>query len=467
MMLSSAPAGFTLALSRFVVLLQRDAAADAQRESLRALVVGSQEGKVELELRDRQLTLNGRPLPLLLESVDPLIERLRAHRIRSLTVRRNAMAGELVDLGRMLASPPEPDASGAGIGLWNVQVVRWASSEEADDQLAGELAGAPSAEARAAVEQLTAANHADADAAVATVVARLAQAADAGRVADIGLLLPALDEGARQRTDRRKQELCADALVRAATPSVVRQFAHLLPGRTDRGPDLELLARLGDVGAHALIAQLMAAERIDERRAYFDAIVAIRASIPTLIDALGHPQWFVVRNAASLLGEMRAVEADEALAPLLGHRHERVRQASAAALSRLGTARAKRALRLVIHDVLPEIRMHATEAMADKRMASPLAQALDIEPDDEVRVGIIAALGRLGTPAAVQRLIRASEPGGNGADTTPVPIRVAALEALAAARGTSSLPMLRELMADTDSAIRDAARRLIAGVAVQ
>ncbi len=462
MITTSTPVGFTLALSRFVALLQGEVRADEHRESLRALVQGSQEGNVELELRDRQLTLNGRPLPLMLESVDTLIERFRLHRIRSLTVRRNAMSGELADLARMLATPP--DAQGAaGIGLWNVQLVRWTPAEEAGERPWDE----PDIASREAAARLDEAIDETLDVALATVVTLLAEAAEAGRLGDIGALLPALDRGAQQQADRRKQNACETALSRAATPSVVRQFAHLLPVRAERDADLELLRRLGDVGAHALIAQLMAAEDIDERRVYFDAIVTVRESIPTLIDALGHSQWFVVRNAASLLGEMRAVEADEALAPLLGHRHERVRQAAATALSRLATPRAKRALRLAIYDVMPEIRMRAAEAMADNGLASPLAQALDNESDDDVRLGIIAALGRLGTPAAVQRLIRASGPGGNGAGTTPVPIRVAALEALAAARGTNSLPMLRELTADTDHAIRDAARRLIAGVAVQ
>ena len=44
--------------------------------------------------------------------------------------------------------------------------------------------------------------------------------------------------------------------------------------------------------------------------------------------------------------------------------------------------------------------------------------------------------------------------------------RIAALEALTAARGHSAMPTLRQLMNDTEPAVRDAAKRLIATAAL-
>jgi len=47
-----------------------------------------------------------------------------------------------------------------------------------------------------------------------------------------------------------------------------------------------------------------------------------------------------------------------------------------------------------------------------------------------------------------------------------VSFRIAALEALTAARGASATATLRSLLTDTEPAIRDAAQRLIATVAL-
>src|SRR5690606_4229954 len=95
-----------------------------QRDALRSLVLASQDSAVELEPVDGDLLANGRALPLRQDAVEPLVERLNAHHIRRLVVRRGAMAGELADLARILAAEPEPDGEAARVGLWNVQLVR-------------------------------------------------------------------------------------------------------------------------------------------------------------------------------------------------------------------------------------------------------------------------------------------------------------------------------------------------------
>src|SRR5690606_2785435 len=125
------------------------------------------------------------------------------------------------------------------------------------------------------------------------------------------------------------------------------------------------------------------AETIEERRCYFDAIVSLRAGIPRLLDALAHPQWYVVRNAVSLLGEMRVLEADSALVPLLDHPHVRVREAAVAALTRLGTDVAREALRNV-----PRTLRGGAETLADAAASAPLARTLESEADEDVQFGI-------------------------------------------------------------------------------
>lgn len=446
---SQSPVGFTTALARLVLLLRYGADSADQREALRALVLASQDATVELVPSGGELLVNGRALPVRAESVAPLLERLIAHDVQRLVVRRGAMAGELADLARILASEPDPDADGAGIGLWNVQLVRGDQGDPTADD----------AEARALAAAL---ESSDAET-VADVLERLEHfvlaAAEAGRSEALVEPLLALDRCAGGRAGDERALRCARSFEALATPAVIRQFAQQLPSRSDRAPLLAVLKRSGDVGAHALIAHLMAAETIEERRCYFDAIVSLRAGIPRLLDALAHPQWYVVRNAVSLLGEMRVLEADSALVPLLDHPHVRVREAAVAALTRLGTDVAREALRNV-----PRTLRGGAETLADAAASAPLARTLESEADEDVQFGIVAALGRLGTPAAVQRLIAVGS-AANGVRRTA--LRVAALEALATARGSASVPTLRELVrADDDPMVRDAAQRLIAVVAV-
>jgi hypothetical protein len=94
---------------------------------------------------------------------------------------------------------------------------------------------------------------------------------------------------------------------------------------------------------------------------------------------------------------------------------------------------------------------------------SPIARllsAFDTERDRDALVEQTRALGVVATPDAVQRLIRVAAGGAQ-----PLPVRLAALEALVLARGAAALPTLRSMRSDRDPGVREAARRLESGVA--
>ena len=101
--------------------------------------------------------------------------------------------------------------------------------------------------------------------------------------------------------------------------------------------------------------------------------------------------------------------------------------------------------------------------------AARLAVALDQETNEDVALEMLAALGRLGSADAVQRLLRIALPGGEtmgdragvGRDSWQ---RVAALEALVRARGHAVLPAIEGLMQDSDRNVAAAATRLRATV---
>ena len=93
---------------------------------------------------------------------------------------------------------------------------------------------------------------------------------------------------------------------------------------------------------------MVASEHATERRSYRRAIVHCPSAAGALVHLLLDPRWYVVRNAAELLGEMRLTEADTKLIVAVRHTDARVRRAAVASLGRLATIRAVHALQHAI-----------------------------------------------------------------------------------------------------------------------
>jgi HEAT repeat protein len=225
------------------------------------------------------------------------------------------------------------------------------------------------------------------------------------------------------------------------TPSVVQALVRQLPKSRRRDDLMPVLARAGDLSVHALVQLLQDAETLAERRACFDAIVALDAGEEALREALEDPRWYVVRNAAALLGEMGVVEADVHLIPLLSHDDERLRIAGARALTRLATPKAMTALQGCLGDPAAELRRLAASAHGARSQGKPstiaLLAALDAEPDEDVVLEILSVLGTLGSPECVQRLVRIMRDEG-----APEWLREAAYQGLLAARGDAVQKLL-------------------------
>ena len=252
---------------------------------------------------------------------------------------------------------------------------------------------------------------------------------------------------------------------RLTKPTVLRGIAGLLPRRPELRDALhDVLLRLGADGAEALIDLLTTADSLTDRRAYLAALVKCRDAVPTLIHLLGDNRWYVARNATDLLGEMRALEAENALLEVVNHREERVRRSVATALARLGTPRAIQAVQHMFHDPVPEVRMHAVQGLGNTkspRAVSVLAHALDAETDPEVQAVILAALGRQATEEAVARLLKAAEPEGRLFKRKPTALRVSAVQALAEANTPSAVAALRRFAEDKEREVRHTAARAL------
>jgi len=259
------------------------------------------------------------------------------------------------------------------------------------------------------------------------------------------------------------------AIRRMSRPALLRAVAHLLPRKRDRHDDyLAVLVRTGEDGADALIDQLAQAQTTDDRRIFFDVLLQLQAGVPALIHMLGDARWFVARNAAELLGEMKAADAEEPLKQLLRHSDDRVRRAATNALIALESPTARRAVHDALRDESPAVRMQAASAISsrrDERSAGTLTRALDDEVDDDVQLAIIAALGKVATTEAVERLIKAAEPDGRlFFKKKSTALRVAAVQALAEARTSAAMTALWQMLEDKDRDVRDAVQRLVGPV---
>ena len=209
---------------------------------------------------------------------------------------------------------------------------------------------------------------------------------------------------------------------------------------------------------------LAAAPTVGERRAVFDALKQMTEGTDQVVHMLDHSEWFVVRNVAELIGELGLEDAVPALGKRLDHADERVRKAVGLALAKIGTRSAAEPLRRALRDRSQEVRMQVAVGIGGRKssaLAMPLVVAMEEEKDEEVVRELLLALGRIGSPDAVQALIKWAQPTGRFFGRKPSELRVAAVEALRLAATPAALGTLEGLSDDGDRAVREAASRAV------
>ncbi|MDB4879629.1 MAG: hypothetical protein JWL60_1075, partial [Gemmatimonadetes bacterium] len=272
-------------------------------------------------------------------------------------------------------------------------------------------------------------------------------------------------------TDAEERRILAMGLRRAFKAHVLRTIATQLPRVPERREALmAVLARAGEDGADALVEQMATVAQASDRRVYFGALLQLQAGVPTLVHMLGDSRWFVARNAADLLGEMQAPEAERPLTWLLQHEDERVRRSATTALMRLGTPRGTQAIQDALRDGAPQMRKEAAAVLAsrrDPRAVATLLRALEVEKDGEVQEAFLLALGRVASGDAVGRLVATAGAERGLFRKKPASLRVAAVKGLAEARTKEAVAALQALTSDRDSEVRDAALFAVGRIARQ
>lgn len=415
-----------------------------------------------LDFTDQRLSVNGVRLQRPIPALNRLAAAMQAHGVGQVNISAGVVPRELLQLAMLLARSPVRRGSDArtlfeelhDAALWSVQAhpvapsdEPWLGSEHSSDIA---LAEPERIATRVQTHRVT-----------------IAAAAAAGDGRALAVTLRALVAVEAAVASPELRAFWTEAVDGACTAEVLRALIEGLPTADDvHGATMLVLRRMGENAAPILIDALLESESIDVRRACFDALTQVRRGIGALETMLAHEHWFVARNAACLLGAIGALSAEPELTEALAHDDERVRAAAVTALLQLDTPSSRARVRSVIADGSAEVRRRAVLAFLTDEggvtsSAQTLMQALVREPELDVQVEFLYALGTLATPDAVQHLIRLCAGDGRW---RPAEFRIAAAEALAQARMVAALPFLRAMQQDADTDVRSAARQLIRAV---
>ena len=480
---------------------------DEQKMSLRALVTLSKNGAVTMWPQDWHLFANGVEIPGALTGVQDTATQMSAHSIQRVELGTGVNAADVLGLARIIAS-----AASAGDGGEHVRQKLTALNAK---RITFELPAPPppAPEPAVSAEAPTVKVEVDGREAANAMAAAIPQekslladllAADVSKLTPEGLFelldqakrpedhtrvlddLVSLSEhsvrigkgvvvgeifhGVVQRDasvpDGDVKRAYSFAIRRMSKPALLRAVATLIPKKPERRQHFyEVLERTAEEGAEALIEQISQAQTAEDRRSLFEVLVELSAAVPALTRMLGDSRWFVVRNAADLLGEMSAAVAEAALIDLLRHTDDRVRRSATNALLKRGTPSALKSIYEAVNDDSPEVRMQAAAAISTKRdgrTSATLIRAIESEEDSDVQVAMIAALGRVATADAVQKLLKLAEPDARLFRKKPTSVRVAAVQALGEVKTPAAVAALKELSGDKDREVRDTASRVLA-----
>jgi HEAT repeat protein len=493
-------ATFARHFARLVSLLMHEFGnVDDQKMSLRALVTVNKSGAIALVAQDWRLLCNDEPVPAALTGVQDVASQMTAHSLLKLEIGAGSSPADVLGIARIVATEASPGDGGAQVTLkfaalgaktlkfTTVAPVVAAVSSEAPTLVAPvNDAGASGAAnqgssllsqvaapdiSKASPEELLAALDAATTADACTkalddLVLVAEHSVRMGKATTVGDIFHGIVARDARQPDGELKRAYVLTIRRMSKPALLRAVASLIPKRPDRKQYCyEVLERTGEDGADALIEQITHAPTADDRKALFEVLRELTDAVPALRRMLGDSRWFVVRNAADLLGEMVATDAEEALVALLRHSDDRVRRSATNALLRFGTPAAIKGIYDAVSDVSPEVRMQATAAIAtrkDRRTSTTLIRAIEEEQDEDVQVAMITALGKVATPDAVQKLIKMAESDGRFFRKKTRSLRVAAAQALGDAKTPAALVALKALLLDKDKDVRDTASRALA-----
>ena len=194
---------------------------------------------------------------------------------------------------------------------------------------------------------------------------------------------------------------------------------------------------LGEPMARHLVARLADENDRTRRGRLVEAVRSMGpASLPSLMDALTSPAWYLVRNALTLLSDLGDAGCVAAIVPLLRHPEPRVRRTAVRALWKLGGPVAEPHLLARMKDTDAETMQEILFALGQLRSEGSLPLVAELAQDKRVterlRIQALDTLGQIASPKALPVLLECLRRKGFFGGGEPQAIRLTAAKALAA-----------------------------------
>jgi hypothetical protein len=224
---------------------------------------------------------------------------------------------------------------------------------------------------------------------------------------------------------------------------------------------------IGDPMARQLVGRLGEEKDRARRGRLVEALRGLGpTALPTLIEALSSPTWYLVRNALTLLADLGEADCVPAILTHLRHPEPRVRRTAVRALWKLGGPVAEPHLLAQMKDTDVETIQEILFALGQLRSEAGVPQVVELAQDkrvlERIRIQALDTLGLIASPKALPVLLECLRRKGffGGGETQP--IRLAAAKALAALGTPEARAALqRAVQAEPKGEDRESMNRLL------
>jgi hypothetical protein len=471
------PENFIVTFARAVELFRTmPDAVPEQKAALRALVALTKLDAVTIEANSDGLLVAGRPASTSLPNIPELTIQLQEHGVASIQLDKGAEPAELLALLRGLATYAQ-----GGDTLPQGESVRVELRGSGATPDGGQQSGEPqddvhyfpglqpgddeSPSLEAALGALDVAPYeGDVLGRLTPVVAAIKELLEEDKLERAIPAVAALvdfEQGAPEEETRRAYGI---GLLRLFDSNLLEAAADLLMDIRFQGGAAQVMARARAPAFEILHKRLDAAIDVEEARVYARVLEPIVDDVRPLLPLLEHPRWPVAESVANILAGLAREESVPALARAMEHADARVRQAAVIALSKIGNKEAVEHLLKAVASDDDSLRTAVAKGVEGRRssaLAMPILKVAESTAIPDVRRDCYEALGRIGTPEALQALFAAAEPGGRIMGRKPAEQRVAAINGLRQADDPRTIDKLARFSDDKDKAVRAAAAQAI------
>jgi HEAT repeat protein len=221
-----------------------------------------------------------------------------------------------------------------------------------------------------------------------------------------------------QKLSEARRAHALNALGQLATDEMTNYLAAALLARDSseqaRTTLANILVFLSEKVVRRLMTRLAEESSAPNRKILSDILIRTGATaIPVLLEHLFDDRWFVVRNAITILGEIRNQDSLLHLTPLLEHKDIRVRRETIRALTKIGGQRAINILLQAAESNDQELRRQALLSLGAIRAASAIPTLIKLLEQSgwnqrtiDIKKDAIRALGEIRSSDAVVPLLK-------------------------------------------------------------